>query len=123
MRALIGLLDVVLALGVAAPSLYALGWAINGGGLAMLLPLASLAACVVTGFAGMRLLHAALQARLQAGTVLPLHAASAVGWLVCALDDAPAALVLWVPLLGVFVGAGWLAERGAHRTEAGTPTA
>ena len=33
MRALIGLLDVVLALGVAAPSLYALGWAINGGGL------------------------------------------------------------------------------------------
>ncbi len=120
LRALLGLVDLLVALGMGFVSLWALGWQLHGGAQAMLPPVLSLLACWATGAAGAELLLGALRNRQSPRVVFALHVGAAVLWMVCALNDNPAAMVLWGPLLAAFVGAGWLAEpRGGADADGG----
>ncbi|GAB4198885.1 MAG: hypothetical protein OHK0013_08570 [Sandaracinaceae bacterium] len=118
LRFVVGGLEIVGGLFTGWMALLALLWRWGPGGLGVLVVLLSLAGALATTVAGGLLVAVAARsehptnvARLRVVRALNLGVAG-VG-LLAALTDDLAALVLWLPLLGLFAGAGWAVTRSA----------
>jgi hypothetical protein len=112
LRFVVAGLDLALAFVVGLGALWALLWRWADGGLGVVVVLIAFAGAAVTLVAGGLLLALAVRGEQPADgprlrVVRTLHVGAALLGALVALTDNPTALVLWLPLLGLFAGAGW----------------
>lgn|GEM_PF-5981560 len=117
-RVVVGGFDVALAGVVGLGALASLPWRWAGDGIGVAIVLVALVGAAATLVAGGLLLALAVRDAQPADAprlrfVRALHVGAALLGVLVALTDAPSALVLWLPRLGLFVGAGWSVSRAS----------